>query len=663
MTTYATGNPLGSTAVKDLYDNAQNLDDLVNGPALQYPDRFGVARKSYKGIETDALNALEQVGYVYTGPVAYAAGITITLPNQIFEKDGEYYKIAPGVSLPYVTTGMWGTESVNFRSVGDAALRRDLAGTDGVQNIAGAQATVATIAALKALSVSKASKWATVQNAKFVSFYRYDAASSATADDVTVVAPTVGGGRWLINHNGSMHLYQWGVVGDAVADDTTKVQAAVTWAGASALELIVPSCVGIKLTATIAVAGSPRLTGEQIRISKNAALNVSDPGLGSWFYIAHTGIGFKFNDLSTVVQRPVLEMVGTYRDQPVPSSGAYTPTAHGYDLYYYNCDTVIKNIAMWNPTKAIYITANAANSQSRGDISGVYGCPYERGIVVDFLADVIRIDNVHWWPYTSGNTTVADYIRANCIGLSTYRCDNPMVTRYFTYGLKHSILVGKNALGTTSKMKLSMFDFDAFGAQAILVTGAGASGSITQGVAQGQNSTTTECFLELGPATSGCNFAVDNIDVGLCGKNVLRCGGTSNNVLRVGANVRLYQWNGTGIGWPAVDCTPNNFVELASMPYFTAPLNSGTNLGTAGSIKARMDLPPQIYNTDPAGKVAMSPGMGRAPSSIIATAINDSTALHVQQTNTPNVVLVATVATGAALVSSPVTMAAHMAWS
>lgn len=30
MTTYNTGNPLGSSAAKDLYDNAQNFDHLSN---------------------------------------------------------------------------------------------------------------------------------------------------------------------------------------------------------------------------------------------------------------------------------------------------------------------------------------------------------------------------------------------------------------------------------------------------------------------------------------------------------------------------------------------------------------------------------------------------------------------------------------------------------
>lgn len=55
MTTYNTGNPIGSTSVKDLYDNAENLDHLVNDPiAESWPDRLGVPRKTWHGIESQA---------------------------------------------------------------------------------------------------------------------------------------------------------------------------------------------------------------------------------------------------------------------------------------------------------------------------------------------------------------------------------------------------------------------------------------------------------------------------------------------------------------------------------------------------------------------------------------------------------------------------------
>lgn len=50
-----TGNPIGSTAAKDLSDNAKNLDKFANGTDYEYADRLGRSRKSLKWIEDAAL--------------------------------------------------------------------------------------------------------------------------------------------------------------------------------------------------------------------------------------------------------------------------------------------------------------------------------------------------------------------------------------------------------------------------------------------------------------------------------------------------------------------------------------------------------------------------------------------------------------------------------
>lgn len=50
-----TGNPIGSTAAKDLSDNAENLDKLLNGEEYEYTDRLGRDRKSLKWMEDAAL--------------------------------------------------------------------------------------------------------------------------------------------------------------------------------------------------------------------------------------------------------------------------------------------------------------------------------------------------------------------------------------------------------------------------------------------------------------------------------------------------------------------------------------------------------------------------------------------------------------------------------
>ena len=50
-----TGNPVGSTAAKDLSDNAENLDKMLNGDDYEYDDRLGRPRKSLKWMEDAAL--------------------------------------------------------------------------------------------------------------------------------------------------------------------------------------------------------------------------------------------------------------------------------------------------------------------------------------------------------------------------------------------------------------------------------------------------------------------------------------------------------------------------------------------------------------------------------------------------------------------------------
>lgn len=130
MTRYNTGNPIGSTAVKDLYDNAENLDVLVNDKSkLSHPDRLGVERKTWHGMEEAFQQFLLDSGYVNIGD--YGPGLEITARNQIFWRDGELYRAGAGLELPYTTTGDWGAEEGLFVSVGDAALRQELAAPYG----------------------------------------------------------------------------------------------------------------------------------------------------------------------------------------------------------------------------------------------------------------------------------------------------------------------------------------------------------------------------------------------------------------------------------------------------------------------------------------------------------------------------------------------------
>ena len=137
MTTFNTGNQIGSVDPRDLYDNAENLDTAANTKTdTTWTDRLGVERKTYHGMEAQFdsqqvdfedrfQETLSKIGYEQIGD--YAAGLEITKYNQIFRHDGEWWRASASLELPYTTTGDWGDEEGLFVAMGDAALRQQLA--------------------------------------------------------------------------------------------------------------------------------------------------------------------------------------------------------------------------------------------------------------------------------------------------------------------------------------------------------------------------------------------------------------------------------------------------------------------------------------------------------------------------------------------------------
>lgn len=75
MTTYNTGNPIGSKDPRDLYDNAENLDQAVNTKSKTWRDRFGVLRPSLAGA-TDPAGAIQDAITVALNAAAISGSTT-----------------------------------------------------------------------------------------------------------------------------------------------------------------------------------------------------------------------------------------------------------------------------------------------------------------------------------------------------------------------------------------------------------------------------------------------------------------------------------------------------------------------------------------------------------------------------------------------------------
>lgn len=129
MTTYATGNPLGSKDPRDLYDNAENFDNALNNvESDHWSDRFSRSRRTFQGMENSFQSDqdsreqrfqdfLERSAWISLGE--YGPGITFTDRNQYVMKDGVAYRTSPStVTLPYTTTGDWNSESSLFIPLG-----------------------------------------------------------------------------------------------------------------------------------------------------------------------------------------------------------------------------------------------------------------------------------------------------------------------------------------------------------------------------------------------------------------------------------------------------------------------------------------------------------------------------------------------------------------
>ncbi|CNH64943.1 Uncharacterised protein [Yersinia intermedia] len=147
MTTYNTGNPLGSAAAKDLFDNAQNMDFALNDITQAiWTDRRGKKRKTWHAFELESTAAISQfksdahdaiVSFGLITLKSFQAGAPLpgnilTLANQALqnETDGEYYRwdgVLPKAVPPGSTPESTGGVGINaWISVGDAALRSNL---------------------------------------------------------------------------------------------------------------------------------------------------------------------------------------------------------------------------------------------------------------------------------------------------------------------------------------------------------------------------------------------------------------------------------------------------------------------------------------------------------------------------------------------------------
>ena len=241
MTTYQTGNPIGSADPRDLYDNAQVIDDYANSGDATTTDRLGVERATIAGIDAAARNAIANAGYEFVGD--YAAGIELTAYNQVVrDTSGEFWRVSGSTALPYTTTGTGMSEGGAFVTVGDAALRQELAlpvsGGNGALHVSGAVIYVDTIAELQSLDTSGLVDGQTIyltQEGRAGEFVVKT--GTPPSDPQKGIYIVLANGNYAMRifdgvaDKGAIYASWFGATGDGITDDTTAINAALNHAG------------------------------------------------------------------------------------------------------------------------------------------------------------------------------------------------------------------------------------------------------------------------------------------------------------------------------------------------------------------------------------------------------------------------------------------------
>ncbi len=129
----------------------------------------------------------------------------------------------------------------------------------------------------------------------------------------------------------------------------------------------------------------------------------------------------------TLLGNAALRGVTVYYPEQDPQSAE--PTPYPYAVALRENNPALLDTQLLNP----YLGIDATQNQ-RALIRNVHGQPIYKGVVVDAVYDIGRIENVHWNPWWSMGTPVYEWQVANGIGFEFGRTDWHYVHNTFCFG-------------------------------------------------------------------------------------------------------------------------------------------------------------------------------------------------------------------------------------
>jgi hypothetical protein len=375
-----------------------------------------------------------------------------------------------------------------------------------------------------------------------------------------------------------------------VADDSTDVGPALRAAIAAAIAqrgrvVRLPQGVyalasGIEIPAGVAVRGDGWAPTEQMTSGLTTL-----PRRGTWLHISAA----TFEPFSIVGSGTALRDLAFDHDQPVGAPG-WAPTIYPYAVTirapagpWFNGDIELNNLLFFKTSHGINQQSVGGQSSARVNMRGIWGQLFTVGIRLEFLADVSRISDVHFWPYWSTESHVMDYQFFNMIGLALLRTDSLMLHNIFVYGANIGLHFFDNSFGPTAGLQATNLAFDVvrlgvYGNQVGttgLVTNLRTFGSWNGTTVSPNFETATGIVIDKGSVI----LAVSNFEAGSLGGSAARVQASTSVLLL--SNVYCNNFNLGGGGAAALQATAGSLLvggtQVITTPH-GAPSYSGTFL-------------------------------------------------------------------------------------
>jgi len=225
------------------------------------------------------------------------------------------------------------------------------------------------------------------------------------------------------HNDGVINAQTCGAVGDGITDDTAAIQAALDAAAPIGGVVWLPPVSGAyRCNGALTIPGHVTLRGGYGGMRRGLQL-WSDAPRGSLLHVYGTG------DFITMRHNSVLDGVEIHYPQQRTSG---TPRPYGWTIRIPadQHGVSVRNICAPNPYQFLYANADGFL------VDSVQAFPLAMGMQLDRVADVPRLNNIHFNPnmWSAAQDSLLDWVSRNGVATRMTGVDEFMVTNWFAFG-------------------------------------------------------------------------------------------------------------------------------------------------------------------------------------------------------------------------------------